>query len=471
MIRTFINRKEELSFLERKYKEGNFQFIVLYGRRRTGKTELISHFLKDKDSIYYLADKRGTLINAKLFAKEAAKKYDDIEPAVDNFDLTFEYILKRAGNKKIIVAIDEFSYLLEKDDSLASVFQKISDMLLKNSNVFLILCGSSISMMEKGVLSYKSPLYGRRTGHWKLVPLHFIESVKFFPKYSIEDQIKTYLILGGIPAYMKEFNAEKGLYENIKDKILTKGEMLYDEVKVILQEELREPSTYLKILDNMAKGSTKIVDIANKSYLDAKDIPKYLNILQKLEYVKRINPITEKKPKSKKTLYKISDNFFQFWLNFIEPNRSELELNKRDVILEQIKKESDMLFGRSFEKLCAELMLELPLPITPSKIGTWWGRGKALSTENLAREEIEIDIVAIDEHRNEILSVECKWSNLSEKEARQIIIDLKEKTKFIELKRKKDHLGIFAKNVQGKENLKKEGIIVFDLDDIKKIKA
>ena len=295
----FLDRQKELEFLERKFREKGFQLLVIYGRRRTGKTELIKQFSQHKNYIYYLADKRGTLLNARLFAKEAASFFNDVGPSVEDFDDVFNYIIKRVGNKRTIIIIDEFSYLVEKGNAIPSVFQKIADNILKKSNIMLILCGSSIGMMERGILSYKSPLYGRRTGDWKLNPLKYKDALDFFPKYGFEDKVKSVLVLGGIPAYLEVFDDSAPLYNNIKNKLLTKGEILYNEVKRVLQEELRDPSTYLRILDSISKGATKIVDIANKSLLDAKDVPKYLNVLQKLEYVRKIHPITEKKPKSK----------------------------------------------------------------------------------------------------------------------------------------------------------------------------
>jgi AAA+ ATPase superfamily predicted ATPase len=191
MIRKFVDRKEELEFLEREFTDTGLKVIILYGRRRVGKTELINQFCKDKPHIYFLADKRGTQINAREFAAHLARYFNDITPEVRNFDDAFIYILKRTEDRKLIVAIDEFAYLVEKDDSIPSVFQKIVDVHLKGTNTYLILCGSSISMME-GILGYRSPLYGRRTGQWKVTPLRFKDSWSFLPRYSLEEFIEAF---------------------------------------------------------------------------------------------------------------------------------------------------------------------------------------------------------------------------------------------------------------------------------------
>ncbi len=459
----FIDREAEMEFLDRKYKEGGFQLLVLYGRRRVGKTELITRFMAGKEGIYYLADKRGTQTNSKLFAKEAAIFFNDIEPVAENFDNVFEYIVKRSNNKKIVVAIDEFSYLVERDHSIPSVFQKITDSILKNSNIMLILCGSSISMMEKGVLSYKSPLYGRRTGDWKLNPLKHMDAMKFFPKYNLEDKLKSVLLLGGVPEYLIKFDDSLSIQDNIKNMVFKKGEFLYNEVNVILQEELRDPSTYLRILDSMSKGATKIVDIANKSYIDAKDLPKYINVLQKLGYVTKLHPVTEKKPKTKKTIYKITDNFFNFWFSFVSPYKSDLESGKLNSATENLTKNINHFLGRWFEGLCKEILSDIKLPFKPSKTGTWWGYIKCLSLE---RKEVEIDLVCLEENKKEAIFIECKWADLKEKEARKVLLELKEKSTFVEWERKKEYFGLIGKKVLGKERLRKDGFFVWDLKDL-----
>ncbi|MBU4139326.1 MAG: ATP-binding protein, partial [Euryarchaeota archaeon] len=305
----FINRNKELDMLEQKFKLPEPQFIVIYGRRRTGKTELIKQFCKDKEYIYFLADKRGTVLNVGRFASIATDHFNDAALKIEDFYLLFDYINRRLDNeKKTVIIIDEFSYLVEKDDSIASVFQGIWDEVLAKKNVFLILCGSSISMMELGVLSYKSPLYGRRTGQWKLSPFSFKEMKEFFPDFSLAERVEIYSVLGGIPFYLKRFR-KKNIFVNIEENILTKGEPLYEEVEFLLREELREYSSYYSILEAIAAGSTRIIEIADHSRIKAGDLPKYMDTLIKLDIVEKVHPVTEKE-KTKKTIYKIKDNFF-----------------------------------------------------------------------------------------------------------------------------------------------------------------
>ncbi len=459
MIRKFINRREELEFLEKTFKEEGLKVVILYGRRRVGKTEIINQFCKDKPHIYFLADKRGTLINSREFAAKSAGYFNDITPEVRNFDEVFKYILKRIGNKKIIIAIDEFSYLVEKDDSIPSVFQRIVDEYLKETNIYLILCGSSMSMMEKGVLSYKSPLYGRRTGQWKITPLKFRDSWSFLPKYSLEEFIMAFSVVGNIPAYLIQFDDSVDVYTNIKDKILEKGSALYEETEFLLKEELREPYVYMSILRAITGGMTRVTEIANGCYMNAKDIPKYLHVLQRLHLVHRITPVTERKIKTKKAIYQVSDNFFRFWFRFVYPNRSDVEGGDIDRVLSKIMAEFDSYVGRIFERVCTEFLTEMnkhrDLPLFFTKIGKWWHKDK------------EIDIVAINEETKEILFAECKWSN--KRVGIKTYKELKEKSESVNWfnDERKEYFAIFSRS-GFKPELKKKNILLFDLKNIEK---
>jgi len=466
MIRMFVNREEELKMLEKKHKKSSFECIVVYGRRRVGKTQLIKRFIEGKKAIYFLADKRGSENNLSRFVISVAEHFDEMPVQTSGFDDAFKYIGKKCGKKRLIIVFDEFSYLVEKDGSIPSVFQLIIDEILKETNIFLILCGSSISMMEIGVLSYKSPLYGRRTGQILLKPLKFKYLKHFFPTYPIVKRVEAYAILSGIPAYLSEFDAEKSLMQNIENTFLTPTHMFYIEPEMLLREELREPASYFNILQAIASGCTKMTEIANKARFEVKDIPIYINTLIRLGFVKKINPVTEMH-KTKKSLYYISDNFFSFWFSFILENKSKIEgLEKQDVI-EKIKKHINQYMGRRFEELCEHFLWEIKKNIDMdfNKAGKWWGYRR----ENSERKEVEIDLVCLDEQKREILFVECKWSSLTEKKASHILEELKNKSKSVEWNREKEYFGLFGKKILGKEKLRKEGFFVWDLEDIEKL--
>jgi AAA+ ATPase superfamily predicted ATPase len=452
----FIDRERELEFLEEKFGNKR-QLIVLYGRRRVGKTELIKQFCKNKDHIYFLADRRGSLLNAERFANIAAEHFGDIPPRVRNFDDAFTYIAKRLDERKIVITVDEFSYLVEKDDSIPSVFQLIWDEILKDKNTMLILCGSLVSMMES-ILSYRSPLYGRRTGQWKLSPLRFNDAKQIFPGYSTEQKVEAYSILGGIPFYLNTFDDEKDIYKNIEEKILTKGEILYEEVEFLLREELRDYSSYLSILEAIARGNSRISEIANFSKIQAKDLPKYLNVLMRLDIVEKVHPITEKKT-TKRTIYKIRDNFFDFYFRFVYPFKSELELGNTKKVMGIIKKDFNMFVGKKFEDISREFLYEMNLKgLTPFRllnIGTWWEKDK------------EIDAVAFNKEEKKILFCEAKWQDLSRSEAEKVLEKLKEKAEAVEWlnKIRKEYFCLIGKRLKDKKDLREKNYLVFDLED------
>jgi len=460
MIRQFIDRNEELGFLEERYKNKNFEFFVIYGRRRVGKTELIKNFLKDKSHLYFLCDKSGTERNAERFKKKAAEYLNEPIIETNDFEEIFSYFAKKIS-KRTIVVFDEFSYLIEKDDAIPSVFQVICDEFLKNSKVMLVLCGSSISMMEKGVLSHKSPLYGRKTGHIKVAPINFRYFSDFFPSNSIEKNIEFYAILDGVPFYMEKFSDKKSVFENVLEQILDKRGGLYEEIDFLLREELREPDVYKTIIAAIASGKTKVVDIANKSNIKVQDIDKYLKVLIRLGIVKKEILVTE--IKTKKSLYSIDDNFFNFSFIFAEPYKSDMEIGE----INNIKNKLDIGFssyvGRKFEKLIRDDILKMMGIMQIEKIGRWWGNLR----ENGIKKSIEIDIVALNEEKKEILFGECKWKD--KVNALSVVNELSEKAKHVDwnLTARGESYAIFAKSFSKRINeFEGRRVHCFDLHDI-----
>ena len=462
MNRMFVNRERELKFFNDKYRSKGFDFIVIYGRRRVGKTELVKQFIKDKKNIYFLADKRGTEFNIDRFKQKISEFLDEPRVELDTFEAVFSYLLKKIGDQRLIICIDEFSYLIEKDDSIPSVFQLIIDEILNKSNIMLILLGSSVSLMENGVLSSKSPLYGRRTGQFKIEPLSFSNILEFFPNRELSENVLLYSVFGGIPFYLNKIDNGAAL-DNIKSLILKKGEILYEEIDFLLKEELREPSTYKSILEAIASGCSKIGEISNKAKVETRDIDKYLKVLINLGYVeKEISP-TEKE-KSKKTIYRIKDNFFKFWFKFCSPKLSELEIGREGEVFSFIKNNLNSFVGIIFEEICKEFLGKNRI-FEYKKVGRWWGY-KRIDNK---REEIEIDICAVNEKTKEILFGECKWQDNVNVES--IMKDLREKIEYVEWnnEKRKESYAVFAKSFSKKiDEFEGKKIYCFDLKDIEK---
>lgn len=397
----FINRGKETAFLEEKYKELRPQFIVLWGKRRVGKTELVKHFIKNKPHIYFLAESTHEKEQLKRFSALIGEFFKEpllLTRGFNTWEESFKYIKEK--NKRFVLAIDEFPYLIQSNSGISSLFQKAWDEYWSKSNIYLILLGSSVGMMETEVLGYKSPLYGRRTGQWKIQPMSFPEITKFRRTKSFEDKLLHYSVAGGIPAYWLQFSERKDFYQNLKDHVLKKGEMLYDEVEFLLREELREPRYYFSLLQAIAQGKRKLSEIMNATGISQPIANKYLGVLSALGIVEREVPVTEAKPlKSKKGLYRIKDEFFQFWFGFVFPRRGEIEMDRQYNVISAIKQDIQHHLALTYEKITSSILQENTNLFFPfDKLGRWWDKNE------------EIDIVGINKELNSILFAEVKWS-------------------------------------------------------------
>lgn len=461
MFLKFVDRRAELDQLNHAHSQNGFHFTVIYGRRRVGKTELIKHFITDKNSIYFLCDKSGTAYNTGRLKKKIAEYLG--EPVVETNDLEeiFSYFARKAGPKTVLI-FDEFTYLIEKDDSIPSIFQVVIDEVLSKTDMTLIISGSSISMMINGVLSHNSPLYGRKTGHIKLSPIQLTDIKGFFPKNTMDDNIRAYSVLGGVPYYLNKFTDGKDTIANVRAQILDKNGALYEETDFLLTEELREPDVYKTIISAVASGATRVKEIADKCKMKPNDLDRYLKVLIRLNILKKECPITENN--GKKTIYIIDDNFFAFWFRFCEPRKSDLEIGNMAVVENALKKDFNAFVGRGFEKVIREEMLRKLCPDMFADIGRWWGYYR----EGDVRKEIEIDVVGLKSENKEAGFFECKWKELSQAEARKVLGELTHKATYVEWhnKDRRDTYGLFAKKVAGKAELRKEGYLVFDLEDL-----
>ncbi len=452
----FIDRRQELAFLNERYLSRKAEFIPLFGRRRVGKTALLREFAKGKPCVYYVADLVGEKEQLNGISDLLARHFSDTALSLnpfDNWGKVLAYVGEKTKKERLVLIIDEFPYLARVNKAVSSVFQKGWDIHLRNSQVFLVLCGSSVGMMYEEVLAYKAPLYGRRTGQIELRALPFSEARFFFPRCSFEEQVKCYTFAGGIPAYLEALG--EGPLEKQMASTFSPNHMLYREPDFLLREELREPASYFSILKAIAFGQTKLNDISQHTGIERTTLSKYLEVLDRLGFVERVLPVTERLPhKSRKGLYRLKDEFFAFWFRFVFPFRSDIEKGDTTQVHSQIMKQFPAHTGQVFETICIQLLPSLPLPFSPAIAGRWWDKDK------------EIDIVCLDDTRQQAIFLECKWSALSEQKARQILRELQEKMPFVEGTRTKEYGGLLAKKVAGKENLRKEGYVVFDADDL-----
>ncbi|NPA58823.1 MAG: ATP-binding protein [Aquificae bacterium] len=396
----FINREKELQTLEREYRKSGSSFVVIYGRRRVGKTALIENFIKDKLAIYFLADLQNEKLQLERFKMVAGESLgDDLlkKIQVNDWETLFRYILQKEYNEKLIIVIDEFQYLAKVNKAVPSIFQALWDRLLKDRNVMLILSGSLISLMYDIALNYSSPLYGRRTSQIKLQSMDFFNFKKFFQTEDRDKLLQFYSVIGGIPKYVEFFDGSKDVFSNIKESVLDRNSFLYEEPKFILKDEIKEPITYFSILQIISQGEHKIGKIASKLGMETKNLTSFMERLIELEILERQVPITEENPsKSKKGLYFIKDNFFRFWFRYVFPYQSFLETERYELVLEKIKSDFKGLVSFVFENVSRDFVLykaDLPFPVR--KVGRWWDRDK------------EIDVVALGDR--EVLFGECKY--------------------------------------------------------------
>lgn len=447
MITKFVDRNNELDALNTAYKKPSFSFYPIYGRRRTGKTELIKQFIKDKPHIYFLATEGTEKENITNF-KHATKHLIDIDFITDDFDAVFRYIIQHV-QKKIVIVIDEFPFLLKANKALSSTFQYLIDEYLIKTNLFLIVCGSSVGMMFQEVLGYRAPLYGRRTGQIEVRPLLFDDVRQLLGK-PVEECVQIYGVCGGVPFYLNEFVEKKDFFHLVEEKVLVPEALLNKETVFLLREELDELSRYASILSGISLGNTKLGDIMNFcGFKERLNISPYLNVLEKLGLIEKEIPITS--GLKARGVYKIKDQFFRFYFRYVRPNESMLTDNRKEIVT-SIKHDYDTYLGKIFEDIAKEFIRK---KLLVSNVGRWW------------YQEEEIDIVSLNETTREIFFFECKWKDLTLTEAQKVLEKLQEKAPSVDWrnKKRKEQYGIIARRVEQKERLREKGFLVYDLKD------
>lgn len=459
----FVNRVSEMELLEKRFQSGKAEFFVLYGRRRVGKTELLARFCEGKRSIFFVSDLGSEIslrtalsgaINAALFG------FNQMNAVYATWEDLLHALAQAAQNERLVVVLDEFPYLVTAYPPLASILQRLWDQTLKSSQIMLILCGSYIGMMEETVLGYQAPLYGRRTAQYLLEPLQFKDARLFYSTFDLEDQVRAYAVYGGTPAYLHTIQPHETLNENILDGILSRGSFLFDEVRFVLQQELREPRNYFAILQAIAAGKTRLNEIKQATGIEGATA--YLDTLQELHLVERSVPVTETQPhKSRRGIYRLKDHYLRFWFRYVHPNRSQLERGGAQIILEkQVIPDIDHFSSLVFEKVCQQFFwqsgLSRKLTFIPTNIGNWWN----------AKEEIDIIVMG----EKDAILVECKWT--SKPVGMDVLTELERKGQFVlpELGERRIHFALCSRSGFSPKLIadakRRKDVIHFDLPEI-----
>lgn len=464
----FIDRKTELELLGQRYRSNQAELFVLYGRRRVGKTELLHAFCADKPHIFFIATLSSDSEQLATFSQQVyGFTHADVPSGFTfpSWEAALRALGELPGQPKPIIVLDEFTYLISGNKAIPSILQKVWDETLKNTQIMIVLCGSYIGMMETEVLGYQAPLYGRRTASTLLRPMDLASSALFFPSYSAEEKFLTWAVVGGMPYYLRTFQDSQDVFANIRQHILdAQSGTLFNEPRLLLMEELREPRNYFSLLRAIAQGRTRLNDIAQGAGIgDVTTVARYLDILQQMRLITRRVPATETQPeKSKKGIYHIDDHFLRFWFRYVHPNQSSLDLGLADAILQQrIKPDLDHFVANAFEEAAiiftGRLAQAGELDFFPERIGGWWNR------------DAEIDVLAINLTEKIALVGECKWT--IHPVGASVLDDLKQKAEVLmkEHQIKKVQFALFSRkgftaDVEAKS--KNEGIRLFTADSI-----
>jgi hypothetical protein len=403
----FYDREAELAFFREHFDRPGAGMVVLYGRRRVGKTELLREFARARRTVFYVAEMGSVADQLASFSSQAFEALGESAlsgTVFPKWEAALRFLAQRGAKERLLVVLDEFPYLVDSDPALPSILQRAWDAALKRSRIFLVLCGSSVGVMEREILGARNPLYGRRTGQWRLEPLGPREAGLFFPGLPADGRIEAWAVAGGVPAYLEVFARGRTTRENVTRGVLARGAPLFDEVRFLLLQELRDPRTYFSLLRAMAAGNTRPNEIAQAAGLGDRGVAsRYLETLRVLQLVERAYPVTEVRPeKSRKGQYRIADPFVRFWFRFVLPNKSALEAGEADVVYDRkIAPALDDFVAPAFEEVARRFVRRpprpSPFPVVYDRVGAWWDR------------EAEVDVVAVGPE-GEVLLGECKWS-------------------------------------------------------------
>jgi AAA+ ATPase superfamily predicted ATPase len=445
----FIGREYELQTLNRLADQPGFHMCAVYGRRRIGKTALLSRFCENRKSLWFTAREQSSAGNLRDFS-QAIYRFFSIPAAAGsmaNWMDALNFIAQQAKkqlDQPFVFVFDEFPYAALSERSLPSIFQIAIDHVFKDTNVTLILCGSNEGFMESDVMSSKSPLYGRRNAQIKLQAFDVFDAVKFLPAASSwEDKVNYYAALGGTPYYLEQIDHSLSFAQNIANLCFSMSGILYEEPAMLMRQELREPALYNSLLDAIGAGCTKPKEIAEHAGVDHNSVGAYLKTLQSLGLIERTVPFGDNPASSRKGLWGFRDPFFAYWYRFVSPATALIETGTAQAAARYAT--SGEVFstyvGHQFESICLQWLLRQcrqgRIDFSPTSYGRWWGN------DSEARAQADIDIVMADSLHRTVLLGECKWRNsINETEA---IETLKRREKLISTKGRRSYY-FFTKN-------------------------
>lgn len=410
----FIGREQELAALENMYRQSSFQMMVLYGRRRIGKTTLLNAFSKDKNPLFYTGIESKDTENITEFGNAVFSFFNQDAPQIrfSSYSDILTYITSSARanpGQRLVIILDEYPYMAENDEQLNSVLQREIDQAWNQMNIMLILCGSSITFMENKVLGEKSPLFGRRTGQIDLLPMDYLTSALFVPDYSAEEKAIVYGVTGGIPKYLSVFDPKVALEKNIIDHFFMTAGYFYEEPKNLLRQEFRDVPLYFAIMNAIGGGSTQLNEIAAKTGFEPPKVSQALKKMEAVRLVRRDVPILNKKNR-KLVQYTLADNMFRFWFRFVSRGTAAIERNfgqqyYQTMVVPNLHDYMELVF----ENICQEYTFRQGMQ---GKFGGFLTDvGKWRGNDPVKRCPADIDVVGIDAQQKTAVIGECKFRN------------------------------------------------------------
>jgi len=417
-MKPFIGRSRELKILDDLDSRSGAQFLVLYGRRRIGKTALVNQWQigrknrADKHtptkSLYWMATQTSFTnqlrdFSQALFHFQHPNSTTPQSFSYQSWEEAFTEIGNMAERERVVLILDEFTYVMQANPEIASILQKVWDHQLQSGNLFLILSGSLAGMIERHILGYRAPLYGRATARLKLQPLPFGALKLLLPKMTTEQRVAVYTITGGIPAYIQPFDDSLNLIQNLQQRVVTPINVMLNDAVFLLREQVDEPRNYMAVIEAIANGNHKLADIAKSAGLDKSNVNRYLTILRELGYVERRVPATARHPeRSRRGRHVIIDPYLSFYFRFLRPYLADIEHGRMQQVVDLLHDHLvDFIGTHTFEELCREwvrISTDLgEFAFVPERVGSHWAK------------DAQIDVVAINWRQKKILLGECKW--------------------------------------------------------------
>lgn len=412
----FVGRTYELTYLNRLYTQAGSALCVVYGRRRIGKTRLLTHWLETNalSGFYWIATDTSPTALLRSFSQALYHQVHRIPPADVGFsyydwDEAFRELARCAQQspQKLVVILDEFTYAIEAYPDLTHKLQAAWDQMLKQTPLLLVLSGSQIGMMEDEILAHRSPLYGRATGLLQVRQWPFRDVRAAFPQYDVEACVALYSVLGGVPYYLEQLDPQLTVVENIIQHVMQSPLLVQDEPRLLLHDHFQQPGLYTAIIGQVANGESSPKAIAEALGLELGTVGNYLNTLVRIGFLERETPATARYPeRTRRSRYRVTDPYLRFYHRFLAPQLPFLMRGAYRAVWSTIEQHWRAFVGtHTFEELCREwiyVAAELgQLPFLPQQVGSHWSK-----TE-------QIDVVAINWDAAAVLYGECKWKRES----------------------------------------------------------